>query len=70
MNQPLFRTAAQEAQRTQTLGEIVLIRPVSFAVLTTAAIAMALGVILLFSFGTYTRRTTVDGTLTPDTGLV
>ncbi|AIO66255.1 HlyD family secretion protein [Burkholderia oklahomensis] len=69
-NTPLFRTAAQEAQRTQTLGEIVLIRPVSFAVLAGAAASMALGVILLFTFGTYTRRTTVDGVLTPDTGLV
>lgn len=69
-NTPLFRTAAQEAQRTQTLGEIVLIRPVSFAVLASAAASMALGVILLFTFGTYTRRTTVDGVLTPDTGLV
>ncbi len=69
-NTPLFRTAAQEAQRTQTLGEIVLIRPVSFAVLASATASMALGVILLFTFGTYTRRTTVDGVLTPDTGLV
>ncbi len=31
---------------------------------------MALAVILLFAFGGYTRRTTVDGVLTPDTGLV
>ncbi|WGS46930.1 HlyD family secretion protein [Burkholderia sp. JSH-S8] len=67
---PLFRRAAQEAQRTQTLGEIVLIRPVSFAVLAATAATMAIGVILLFTFGTYTRRSTVDGVLTPDTGLV
>jgi membrane fusion protein len=31
---------------------------------------MALAVALLFTFGTYTRRTTVDGLITPDTGLV
>ncbi|WP_217591311.1 HlyD family secretion protein [Burkholderia sp. GbtcB21] len=67
---PLFRRTAQEAQRTQTLGKIVLIRPVSFAVLAATSATMALGVILLFTFGTYTRRTTVDGVLTPDTGLV
>jgi len=66
----LFRSAAQETQRTQTLGEIVLIRPVSFSVMAAAAASMALGVIVLFTFGTYTRRTTVDGVLTPDTGLV
>uniref|UniRef100_UPI002B05B580 HlyD family secretion protein n=1 Tax=Burkholderia alba TaxID=2683677 RepID=UPI002B05B580 len=67
---PLFRTAAQEAQRTQTLGEIVLIRPVSFVLLTAAAICMAFVVILFFVFGSYTRRTTVEGVLTPDSGLV
>ncbi|OXJ22455.1 MFP transporter [Burkholderia sp. HI2714] len=67
---PLFRAVAQDAQRTQTLGEIVLIRPVSFSVMAAAAASMALGVIVLFTFGTYTRRTTVDGVLTPDTGLV
>ncbi|KVP50846.1 HlyD family secretion protein [Burkholderia ubonensis] len=66
---PLFRAVAQDAQRTQTLGEIVLIRPVSFSVMAATAASMALGVILLFTFGMYTRRTTVDGVLTPDTGL-
>ncbi|KVE32188.1 HlyD family secretion protein [Burkholderia sp. TSV86] len=69
-NTPLFRTAAQEAQRTQTLGEIVLIRPVSFVLLTAAAVCMAFVVILFFVFGSYTRRTTVEGVLTPDSGLV
>jgi membrane fusion protein len=67
---PLFRAAAQDAQRTQTLGEIVLIRPVSFVLLTAAAVCMALVVILFFVFGSYTRRTTVEGVLTPDSGLV
>ncbi|KVD68228.1 HlyD family secretion protein [Burkholderia ubonensis] len=69
-NSSLFRTVAQHAQRTQTLGEIVLIRPVAFAVLAGVAMSMAFSVILLFTFGTYTRRTTVDGVLTPATGLV
>ncbi|WDD96181.1 HlyD family secretion protein [Burkholderia sp. FERM BP-3421] len=67
---PLFREAAQDAQRTRTLGEIVLIRPVSLRFLTLAAVSMALVVILFFAFGAYTRRTTVEGVLTPDTGLV
>lgn len=31
---------------------------------------MALAVALLFVFGTYTRRTTVEGVIVPDTGLV
>jgi membrane fusion protein len=69
-NAPLFRTAAQEAQRPQTLGEIVLIHPVSYTVMVAAAVCMALAVMLLFAFGGYTRRTTVEGVLTPDAGLV
>lgn len=66
----LFRLEAQDAQRTRTLGEIVLVRPVSFAFLTAAAACMAIAVVLFFAFGSYTRRTTVDGMLVPDTGLV
>ncbi|KVT20177.1 MFP transporter [Burkholderia sp. MSMB1078WGS] len=66
----LFRPEARAAQRTSMLGEIVLVRPVSFTFLAVAAVCMALGVMLLFAFGSYTRRTTVDGVIVPDAGLV
>lgn len=66
----IFRIEAQDAQRTRTLGEIVLIRPLSFAFLTAFSVSMALCVVLFFVFGSYTRRTSVDGVLVPDTGLV
>lgn len=66
----LFRQQAQQAQRTSVLGEIVLVRPVSFGFLTVAAVCMALALAALFAFGTYTRRTTVEGVVTPNTGLV
>ncbi|WP_269502207.1 HlyD family secretion protein [Burkholderia sp. IMCC1007] len=66
----LFRSEATEAQRTSRLGEIVLIRPVSFIFLTAIALGMAAIVILFFVFGSYTRRTAVEGVLTPDSGLV
>jgi membrane fusion protein len=66
----LFRQEAQQAQRTSLFGEIILVRPVSFAFLTGAAACMALAVALLFAFGSYTRRTTVEGVVLPDTGLV
>ncbi|KWO47525.1 MFP transporter [Burkholderia sp. MSMB1459WGS] len=66
----LFRPEARAAQRTSMLGEIVLVRPVSFTFLAAAAVCMALGVMLLFAFGSYTRRTTVDGVIVPDAGLV
>jgi hypothetical protein len=44
---PLFREAAQDAQRTRTLGETIRVRPVSFAFLTAAAACMA-SVVMLF----------------------
>ncbi len=67
---PLFRRTAVEAQRTSILGEIVLIRPIPLAVLTTAALCLATALVALFAFGSYTRRTTVGGVVVPDTGLV
>ncbi|AOK05610.1 HlyD family secretion protein [Burkholderia sp. AU28942] len=66
----LFRKQAQDAQHVPALGSIVLVRPISFATVTGIAICMAMGVILLFGFGSYTRRTTVSGVIMPSTGLV
>jgi membrane fusion protein len=66
----LFRSEAQAGQRTPTVGEIVLVRPVSLGVLTVAAACMALAVVMLFALGSYTRRSTVEGVVVPDTGLV
>lgn len=67
---PLFRREAQETQVSRNLGEIVLVRPLPVTVLTAVAVCMALGVVILFTCGTYTRRTTVAGLIVPDTGLV
>ncbi|MFZ1180187.1 MAG: HlyD family efflux transporter periplasmic adaptor subunit [Herbaspirillum sp.] len=66
----LFRSEALEGSRTRILGEIVLLRPVSFRFLTVVAACMALSVVLFFVFGAYTRRTTVNGVIMPDSGLV
>ncbi|MGU8077247.1 HlyD family secretion protein [Burkholderia pyrrocinia] len=66
----MFRRVAQQAQNASLLSGIVFVRPVSFVILTAAATCMALVVILFFVFGSYTRRTTVEGVLIPDTGLV
>lgn len=68
--QPLFRHAAINAQQTKTLGDIILIRPLSYRVLSLAAAICALIVIIFFTWGSYTKRSTVIGQLLPDTGLV
>ncbi|MDD5247386.1 MAG: HlyD family efflux transporter periplasmic adaptor subunit [Rhodocyclaceae bacterium] len=68
--QPLYRAAALNANKTQWLGEIILIRPVSSRVLTAAAVFLAFAVAAFLAWGTYTKRSTVIGQLVPDLGLV
>ena len=67
---PLYRTEALHARQVRWLGEIILIRPVSFSFLCVTAGILALAVLLFLFFGTYTKRTTVTGQLVPDLGLV
>lgn len=68
--QQLFRQAALENRQAKLLGEIILIRPLSFTLLTTGALAIA-GLLLAFLiFGSYTKRSTVAGQLMPDTGVI
>ena len=67
---PLFRPEALEARQTGLLGEVVLIRPVSFTVFTTFAVVVTLVIIAFFIWGSYTKRSTVSGQLVPDTGLI
>ncbi len=66
----IFRPAALNARQTKWLGDIVLIRPISFAYLSTIAGLLALIVVAFLVWGTYTKRSTVSGQLIPDTGLV
>lgn len=66
----LFRPAAINARRVKWLGDITLIRPISFSFLTLFALALASIVLTFLIFGTYTKRSTVSGQLHPDLGLV
>ena len=66
----LFRPAALAAKQTSWLGEIVLIRPLSFTFLTAFAAVFAAIVVLFLCWGTYTKRSTASGQLVPDAGLV
>ncbi len=69
-NQPLFRHAALNAQKNHWLGTILLVRPVSYLLLTGLAIVFALIVVLFMACATYTKRSTVMGQLVPETGLL
>lgn len=66
----LFRTEVLESRRGNWFGSTILIRPVSFTLLTVLA-AFCAGLIILFLFvGEYTKRTQVSGLLVPDRGIV
>ena len=51
----LYRKQALAAQRSVGLGDIVLIRPVSFALVTFVLGGFVLAVCLFLAFGTYTK---------------
>lgn len=70
MSKKIFRNQAINAQKTKWIGEVVLIRPFSFTILTICVAIICIMIILLLSFATYTKRTTVQGQLMPNTGLV
>lgn len=66
----LFREEAKDSLRTKWLGNIILVRPFSFRVMTAFSAGAALLVIAFLLIGTYTKRATVAGTLEPESGLV
>lgn len=69
-NQPMFRTAALNSQKAKWLGDIILIRPITYTFLAGVAVLLALIVVAFLVWGSYTKRSTVIGQLLPDTGLV
>ena len=69
-DQPLFRTAALNSHKTKWLGDIILIRPMTYNVLTLVAVLLAAIVVMFLIWGSYTKRSTVVGQLLPDSGLV
>jgi membrane fusion protein len=66
----LFRAETEQARATAWLGRVVLVRPLSFSLMTAIALAMASVVGAYFVLGDYTRKARVVGTLAPADGLV
>ncbi|MES2297251.1 MAG: HlyD family efflux transporter periplasmic adaptor subunit [Pseudomonadota bacterium] len=65
-----FRPQALDARKADWLGEIVMLRPPSFAFLCALAGACALSLLAYLAWGSYTTRSTVSGQLIPDSGLL
>ena len=67
---PLFRAEAERARAQAWLGRVVLAQPLSFALLTFVAVALAIVMAAYFIVGDYTRKARVQGTLAPAEGIV
>jgi membrane fusion protein len=65
-----FRSESEEARANAWLGRILLLRPLSFTLLTVAAIAVAIALAALFIWGEYTRKARVSGVLAPRHGVM
>ncbi|MET0985945.1 MAG: HlyD family efflux transporter periplasmic adaptor subunit [Steroidobacteraceae bacterium] len=70
MRGTLFRQQALDHQRPALIGNALAVQPLSFKVLTVAAVGMASAVVLFGCFGEYTRKARVSGYLAPSTGLI
>ena len=66
----LFRSESEEARASAWLGRILLVRPLSFTLLTTAAIGVAFALAALFVWGEYTRKARVAGVIAPRHGVM
>jgi membrane fusion protein len=67
---PLFRREVLAARHEQAVGALLLVQPISTTLLTGAAVAIAVGLVLLSFRGEYTRKARVAGYLVPTQGLI
>jgi membrane fusion protein len=70
MRRALFRQEALDFHREKLLGDVVLVRPLSVSLLTSAAVCIALTVVGFAFWGEYTRKAHVTGYLEPNKGLI
>ena len=65
-----IRKEAVESQRQRLLGEVVLAQPLSFTVLALFMVSIVATVMVFVTTGSYARKETVTGHLSPEKGLV
>ena len=66
----IFRKEAIDARRQHLLGDAVLSQPLSFSVLAFFLVAIVIVAGVFVSLGSYARKETVQGFLSPDKGIV
>lgn len=66
----LFRNEAVEAQRVKLYGNVVLVSPISFKIITLFLCAICIGALFFVFLGNFTRTETVRGQVVPSAGLI
>ncbi|MBL0142564.1 MAG: HlyD family efflux transporter periplasmic adaptor subunit [Betaproteobacteria bacterium] len=70
MRFPAFREEVRAEQAHAALGTIVLIRPLSFGVLTTTAVAIAAAILSYLVLADYAKKAPLAGILVPSSGTI
>lgn len=66
---PLFRQEALDHKRRKLHGEVILVQPISFFIMTAVFFAVTMGLVGFLMNGEYKRKETVAGYLAPTNGL-
>ncbi|MDS7722087.1 HlyD family efflux transporter periplasmic adaptor subunit [Pantoea ananatis] len=66
----LFRAKAIEAQKHSRLGNVVLHNPLPMKLVSIFSLSFCIMIILFMRFANYTKRTTAEGVLIPESGLI
>ena len=66
---PLFRQEALDHKRRKLHGDVILVQPVRFFVMTAVFFAVTMALVYFLMNGEYKRKETVAGYLTPSNGL-
>ena len=70
MTDGLFRREVTEGKSQRLWGEVIILQPLSFTLLSAGVTLIVALMIALLFFGSYVRRETVNGYLKPNNGLV
>lgn len=70
MTKNLFRKEVLSSRNDHWMGEVILSHPVKLRLLTYISLTILLIIVTFIFFGEYTRRSTVQGQLVPELGLI
>ncbi|ENU93605.1 hypothetical protein F971_00863 [Acinetobacter vivianii] len=70
MRDNIFREEVFDERKNKWIGEVILIRPLSFTFYSIFSLFVVFTIVVFFICGSYTKRSSVQGQLIPSSGLV